>query len=578
MEKITYDILYGYFRDQTITGYSEEQVHSVEKILNDTGMLQDGCITAAGLNALSPYKVNNAVIMAAGLSSRFVPLSFDKPKGLTVVKGEILIERQIRQLQEAGISEIYVVVGYMKELFFYLEEKFGVKLIINNDYALRNNTGSLWLVKDYLANTYVCSSDDYFTENVFEPYVYQSYYAVEYMKGKTTERGAVIAEDGRIIRTYPGAENAWALMGHVYWDKKFSRSFIDYLSTIYDDEATKPLLWERVFDRFLEDLPPLYARKYYSVIYEFDTLQDLKEFDPDYLMNTDSSIMNNICGVLKCEREDLREFALMNAGLTNSSFSFLCKGQKYVYRHCFPFSRNIVDRAREAAIQKIITDQGFDTTCLHLDPDKGWKLSLFVEHTSMNFNDENQLATAIEIMHRIHDIQVPDDLRIDFRKEIERIHNLLNGISDAYTTFQKELQETIFKLLEYVEGDNWPLCLTHDDINLGNFLVHDGIYDLIDWEYAGLNDKAYDIAKLVLKAEATGVEAHRIISMYYRRECTPEEERHVLACGAIEDYYWLIWAVYLEQNGKNLQNDIYIWYRHARDYGKMALQMYEIVK
>ena len=57
----------------------------------------------------------NAIIMAAGMSTRFAPLSYELPKGLLNVKGEVLIERQIRQLQEAGISDITVVVGYMKE-------------------------------------------------------------------------------------------------------------------------------------------------------------------------------------------------------------------------------------------------------------------------------------------------------------------------------------------------------------------------------------------------------------------------------------------------------------------------------
>lgn len=65
-------------------------------------------------------KVDNAVIMAAGTSSRFAPLSYEKPKGLINVKGEVLIERQIRQLKEAGINEIYIVTGYKAEEFQYL--------------------------------------------------------------------------------------------------------------------------------------------------------------------------------------------------------------------------------------------------------------------------------------------------------------------------------------------------------------------------------------------------------------------------------------------------------------------------
>ena len=41
--------------------------------------------------------------MAAGLSSRFAPISYEKPKGLLKVRGEVLIERQIEQLKAAGI-------------------------------------------------------------------------------------------------------------------------------------------------------------------------------------------------------------------------------------------------------------------------------------------------------------------------------------------------------------------------------------------------------------------------------------------------------------------------------------------
>ena len=68
-------------------------------------------------------KVDNAVIMAAGTSSRFAPLSYETHKGLIEVNGEVLIERQIRQLQDAGVPEIYLVTGYKAEQFQYLRAK-----------------------------------------------------------------------------------------------------------------------------------------------------------------------------------------------------------------------------------------------------------------------------------------------------------------------------------------------------------------------------------------------------------------------------------------------------------------------
>ena len=109
----------------------------------------------------------NAIIMAAGTASRFAPLSYERPKGLLRVKGEVLIERQIRQLKEAGITDIIIVVGYMAEMFTYLQDLYNVKLIQNEDYNRYNNTSSIIRIIDEICDTYICSSDNYFLNNVF---------------------------------------------------------------------------------------------------------------------------------------------------------------------------------------------------------------------------------------------------------------------------------------------------------------------------------------------------------------------------------------------------------------------------
>ena len=139
------------------------------------------------------YKVDNAVIMAAGTASRFAPISYERPKALIEVKGEILLERQIRQLLEAGIKEIILVVGYKKEQFMYLKDKFGVIIVENNEYLTRNNNSSIYAVRKYLKNTYICSSDNYFSKNPFEECVDDSYYAAVYADGETKEWSAFIS-------------------------------------------------------------------------------------------------------------------------------------------------------------------------------------------------------------------------------------------------------------------------------------------------------------------------------------------------------------------------------------------------
>lgn len=106
-------------------GLSLGLVNETYKSLLELGFVKDYIVTDLGEEALLPYKVNNAIILAAGLSTRFVPISYDRPKGTLRVRGEVLIERQIRQPKEAGADNILMVVGYKKEEYFYLEDRFG---------------------------------------------------------------------------------------------------------------------------------------------------------------------------------------------------------------------------------------------------------------------------------------------------------------------------------------------------------------------------------------------------------------------------------------------------------------------
>lgn len=278
------------------------------------------------------YKVDNAVIMAAGTASRFAPLSYEYPKALIEVKGEVLIERQIRQLQEAGISEIIIVVGYMKEKFMYLKDKFGVIIVENNDYLTRNNNASIYVVKEYLRNTYICSSDNYFSVNPFEAEVEDSYYSAVYATGETKEWCMTEDENGYINSVQIGGCNAWYMLGHTFWNEEFSKCFVDILNRIYNLPETGDMLWESIYMNHLDKLK-MKMRKYaYDVIFEFDTLDELRVFDKSYISNTRSYILKNIATELKCQEKDIVE---VTAYKTNDNAAagmrFRVDGVQYEY-------------------------------------------------------------------------------------------------------------------------------------------------------------------------------------------------------------------------------------------------------
>ena len=274
------------------------------------------------------YIVDNAIIMAAGTSSRFAPLSYEKPKALIEVNGEILIERQIRQLQEAGISKIILVVGYKKECFLYLKEKFGVTIIENEDYLTRNNNGSIYAVAEYLKNSYICSSDNYFLKNPFEKIVDDSYYAAVYADGGTNEWCMTEDDEGYINHVQIGGQNAWYMLGHTFWNEEFSSKFIKILMEIYHLPETKDALWEKIFMEHLEELK-MKVRKYpANYIFEFDTLDELREFDSTYMNDTRSAILKKLSQVLKCEECDITQVTAFK-GDKNEAVGF-----RFLYDDC----------------------------------------------------------------------------------------------------------------------------------------------------------------------------------------------------------------------------------------------------
>lgn len=280
------------------------------------------------------YKVENAVIMAAGASSRFAPLSYEKPKALIEVKGEILIERQIRQLRAAGVPEIYVVVGYKAEQFLYLEETFGVHILINPDYRRRNNHSSIYAARKVLGNTYICSADNYFPENPFEREVEESYYAAVYAHGKTGEWCMQTDENGFITHVEVGGENSWYMLGHSFWSWEFSRRFAEILEEAYPKPETTGKFWE---DLFIENLPrlPMKMRKYPGdFIFEFDSIEELRGFDDSYWADTRSAILKAIAAELGGEEREILQIEAYKGGDTTAAgIRFRFRGGRYEYAY-----------------------------------------------------------------------------------------------------------------------------------------------------------------------------------------------------------------------------------------------------
>ncbi len=550
-------------------GFSLGKVNSILKDLAVSGFIDEGYkITEAGLGALTPYKVDNAIILAAGMSTRFVPVSYEIPKGLISVKGEVMTERLIRQLHEAGVEEVVLVVGYMMEKFLYLSEKYGVKFVVNPEYETKNTHSSIYAAREYLGNTYILCSDNYYPENMFHRYEYRAFYCSIYLPGISyVERGFVFDKNNLIVSTDKPSNNQWIMYGHAYYSREFTESFVPILLRYYNQPGVEYMYWETIYAENVTSLKMWGMKCTAQQILEFDSVEELTRFDPDYIHHNKVKVFDNICKVLKCDLSDISSIEIIAKGLNNQSFKFNCKGKSYVYRHPGKNAEHVIDRKKEAKALNIAKKLKIDNTLVYVDSDEGWKISEFIETCdTFDFNSKRHIALLSNELKKLHSSKKSVGFSFDYNKEADRIIEKLSSIDSVSYAQALEYKKSFEPIFEYLDKDKWQFSLCHNDIYEPNILVEENRVHLIDWEFAGDSDIGYDICKLfsVITPEFDGVDEW--LEPYYSRATTFEEKLHLFACAAVIYYYWYVWSLYTSRNGGQTSSYMMDWYEKMRYY------------
>ncbi len=104
-----------------------------------------------------------AIIVAAGMGRRLSPYTDDRPKTLVEVNGRSILERQVDAYRAAGVDEINIVRGYMKEMINVA----GARTFDNDEYRNNNILVSLFYAESAMEGGFLFSYSDI----VFRPEV-----------------------------------------------------------------------------------------------------------------------------------------------------------------------------------------------------------------------------------------------------------------------------------------------------------------------------------------------------------------------------------------------------------------------
>ncbi|MBR2715603.1 MAG: NTP transferase domain-containing protein [Ruminococcus sp.] len=230
--------------------------------------------------------VERAIILAAGKGSRMRPLTNTIPKPLLKVFGQPIIEHSIELLLQKGISEIYVVVGYLSEQFNYLIEKYNITIIKNDMYDVCNNISSLYLVRDNLENAIVMDGDIWISDSdvILTSFDCSGYTSI-WTDSFSNEWIQITDIDGYVKKCFRnGYDNGWILYSISYWSSSDAKQLKEDIKNEYITHKQTDIFWD---DVAMFCYPEKYQLKIKPVsndaIREFDTINELASFDKSYM-------------------------------------------------------------------------------------------------------------------------------------------------------------------------------------------------------------------------------------------------------------------------------------------------------
>ena len=541
-------------------------VNNVLKKLKEDGYIDDQMKTTSKTKKLfQDNSPKSAVILAAGFGMRMVPINLEIPKGLLKVKGETLVERIIHQLHDVNIREIYVVVGFMKESYEYLIDKYNVKLIFSPDYSTKNNLHSLKYALPHLSNTYIIPCDIWCRKNPFNKNELDSWYMVS---NSLSEDGLVRVNKKSEILLNTTDEKANKMIGITYLVKSDSQKLKVRLKELSENKKYNQAFWEdALFENGKMTILANIDRE--EIAYEINTYEELRDLDTNS-QNLENKAIKIIEEALDVKSSEIVDIAVLKKGMTNRSFIFTCKGQKYIMRIPGEGSDKLVNRKQEAAAYNVVKNQGICDDIIYINPENGYKITKYVDNARVcDPYNEKEVRACIQKLKEFHKRKFMVKHEFNIWKEIDFYEKLWEGKKSVYQDYE-QTKANVFSLRKFIDENRKDYILTHIDANPDNFLISKEDIRLIDWEYAGLQDPDVDIAMFIIYAMYDRKWADKLIDIYYENQCDQITRIKIYCYMAMCGLLWSNWCEYKSNLGVEYGEYSIAQYRYAKDYYKIV--------
>ena len=553
------------------SGYSLGFVNRVVKELQENNWLSSNGEFSKEIETLiEANRPKKAIILAAGYGMRMVPINTEIPKGLMEVRGEVLIERMIRHLHEVGITDIQVVVGFMKERYEYLIDEFQVNLVVNSEYQVKNNLYSLSKVKSSLDKTYIIPCDIWAEKNPFSDFEPYSWYMVS---DDSTIESTVRVNRKRELVMVDEAEEGNRMIGFCYLKGQEAKIVEENLRNFSKNPSYNHEFWECTLQDKNKWIIPSKVVNSKQFI-EINTYEQLREIDGNSA-NLQTDAISIIQDCFNVEVDEIKNITVLKKGMTNRSFLFECQNKKYIMRIPGEGTDHLINRKEEADVYQALENRQICDDVLYMNPDNGYKITAYLEDaTNCDAENWNEVEACMTKLREFHELKLTVDHRFDIFGQIDFYESLWNGEKSYFKDYEKT-KTAIFELKKWIDTLEKNETLVHIDAVPDNFLFTKEGIRIIDWEYAGMQDPHVDIAMFCIYSLYSREQVDHLIDLYFKGEVSPIIRTKIYAYIASAGLLWSNWCEYKRSLGIDFGEYSLCQYRYAKEYSKLVLSTLE---
>jgi thiamine kinase-like enzyme len=233
-------------------------------------------------------------------------------------------------------------------------------------------------------------------------------------------------------------------------------------------------------------------------------------------------------------------------GRSNLNYRLDAPAGRFVLRIPHPRAGPFVERASEAAAARMASRIGIGPPLVCAQAN-GLMLARWIDGRAMSaeafISDPTAIGRVGKTLSRLHQSEEALEYRFDIFGILDAYAHSVRQRTDAAIPFSSCLRETVEAARILLGGKAATLVPSHCDLVPENCLDTGERMLLVDWEYAGMNDRAWDLAYLSLEASFAPQQEDILLAAYGSRAPSAGRLQMFKLLAAVLNFLWALAAL-----------------------------------